>query len=77
MTDATTKAIERGRSPDPGTRRGSNRATRKRNANRPIATITDRNITQRAISRLGAVAPPEMLGTANFGAGPGWGRRRR
>ena len=41
--------------------------------NSPIATITERNITQRAISTLGEVAVSSMLGTGNCGAGPGFG----
>jgi len=54
-------ATDSARRPVPSTRRGSNRATEKRKANRPIATITDRNITHRVISRLGAVAPADRV----------------
>ncbi len=38
-----------------------------------MATIIASSITQRAINRLGAVAPREMLGTTKRGAGPGVG----
>ena len=73
MTDEITNAIEIARNDAPLTRRGSTRAITKRKAKSPIAIIIDRNITHRAISRLGEVALCEMLGTANWGAGPGLG----
>ena len=44
-----------------------------RSANRPIATITDTNISHRVTSSCGVVAVAEMFGTRNCGAGPGFG----
>ena len=53
------------------------RAIRSRIASRPIATITLRNIAQRAISSGGVTAVAETWGIGNCGAGPGLGPTRR
>ena len=70
---AIANATVNGRRLDPETRRTSGRAISSRSTNRPIATITVMNITQRAISNCGVVAVAEMFGTRNWGAGPGFG----
>ena len=66
-------AIESGRRLTPSTLRATGRAISDRKTNRPIATITDRNIAHRAISRLVSVAVSEMCGIGNCGGGPGVG----
>ena len=57
----------------PGARRTAVRATTRRRASNPIATITLRNIAHRAISSWAVTAVAEMRGIGNCGAGPGLG----
>ena len=71
--EAITNATDTGRRLVWRTKRVMGRAMATRKANRPIALITERNITHRAITSRGDVAEPAMLGTGNFGAGPGLG----
>ena len=56
ITEEITNATDNGRMLVSGTRFINGRAMNIRSTNSPIATITDRNITQRAISTLGEVA---------------------
>ena len=71
--DDATQATDTARSVVPSTRRISGRAISIRSANRPIAVITDRNITQRAINSFAVFALADTFGTGNCGAGPGLG----
>ena len=44
-----------------------------RRKNSPIAAITERNTTARAVTSDGVAAVSEIEGTGNCGAGPGFG----
>ncbi len=73
ITEQITNATDTARRLVPLTRLTTGRAISIRSTNSPIATITDRNITQRAISSCGVAAVADTLGTGNCGAGPGFG----
>src|SRR6476646_5958075 len=69
----TPKAIERPRRLVPLTSRTTGRAITSRRARRPIAPITARKTTHRAISSRGVAADSDVDGIGNWGAGPAFG----
>src|SRR5690242_16173565 len=73
MPDAIANATVTPRSVEPETRLITGRAIASRSTARPIAVITDRKTTQRAISSFGVAAVSEIDGTTNCGIGPSFG----